>query len=135
DNMEAYVGTPEQWDAAEAQVRKVIESKVDDYIDGLGDAAFYGPKIDFVGRDVFGREFQAGTIQLDFGQPEGFDLTCTNESGEAERIVMVHAAIMGSIERFMVLAIEATGGAFPVWLAPEQVRVLSVNQESRTVDF
>jgi threonyl-tRNA synthetase len=127
-SMDAYSGTSEQWAAAEAEVKKVLESKVgDDYIDGLGEAAFYGPKIDFMGRDVLGREFQAGTIQLDFGQPEGFDLTCINEKSEAERIVMVHAAIMGSIERFLVLVIESTAGAFPLWLAPVQVRLAPVN--------
>lgn len=136
ENMESYIGTPETWARAEAQVQAVIEAKVGkDYIDGLGDAAFYGPKIDFVGRDVFGREFQAGTIQLDFGQPEGFDLTCTNEQGEPERIVMIHAAIMGSIERFMVLVIESTAGAFPLWLAPEQVRLAPVNDSAEISGF
>lgn len=135
DNMEAYIGTEEMWQRAEQQVKAVIEAKGVDYIDGPGDAAFYGPKIDFVGRDVFGREFQAGTIQLDFGQPEGFDLTCVNEHGEQERIVMIHAAIMGSIERFMVLVIEQTGGAFPLWLAPEQVRLAPVNDTKEITDY
>lgn len=126
--MENYLGTAEMWQKAEEQLEAVVRSKVgDDFIDGTGDAAFYGPKIDFVGRDVLGREFQAGTIQLDFGQPEGFDLVCVNEAGGRERIVMIHAAIMGSIERFMVLLIESTGGAFPLWLAPEQVRLAPVN--------
>jgi threonyl-tRNA synthetase len=125
--MDSYIGTEEMWQRAERQVKAVIESKGVDYMDGLGESAFYGPKIDFMGRDSFGREFQAATIQLDFGQPEGFDLTCTNEAGEKEGIVMVHAAIMGSMERFMVLLIERYAGAFPVWLAPEQVRVAAVN--------
>ncbi len=130
--MENYLGTADMWQRAEEQLEAVVRSKVgDDFVDGVGDAAFYGPKIDFVGRDVFGREFQAGTIQLDFGQPEGFDLVCINETGGRERIVMIHAAIMGSIERFMVLLIESTGGAFPLWLAPEQVRLAPVNDSQQ----
>jgi threonyl-tRNA synthetase len=133
--MDDYTGTPETWARAEAQLRAVIESKGEDYMDGLGEAAFYGPKIDFMGRDALGREFQAGTIQLDFGQPEGFDLTCVNELGEQERIVMVHAAIMGSLERFMVLVIEQTAGAFPTWLAPEQVRLAPINDTDEIVAY
>src|SRR5437879_9992176 len=88
-----------------------------------------------MGRDVFGREFQAATIQLDFGQPEGFDLTCNNETGERERIVMVHAAITGSLERFMVLLIEQTAGAFPTWLSPEQVRLAPINDSKAMLDY
>lgn len=134
-NMDAYVGTPEMWDKAEAQIKAVIESKGVEYMDGLGESAFYGPKIDFMGRDVFGREFQAATIQLDFGQPEGFDLVCTNETGERERIVMLHCAVMGSLERFMVLLIEQTAGAFPLWLAPEQVRLAPVNDSQELAEY
>jgi threonyl-tRNA synthetase len=88
-----------------------------------------------MGRDALGREFQAGTIQLDFGQPEGFDLVCANEAGERERIVMIHAAIMGSLERFMVLVIENTAGAFPTWLAPEQVRLAPINETDTILDY
>lgn len=135
DNMAAYLGTPEMWKQAEKQVKVVIESKGVDYTDGLGESAFYGPKIDFMGQDVFGREFQAATIQLDFGQPEGFDLTCNNEAGERERIVMLHCAVMGSLERFMVLLIEQTAGAFPLWLAPEQVRLAPINETKEIVDY
>jgi threonyl-tRNA synthetase len=134
--MENYIGDEEMWQRAEEQVRKVIVSKVSsDYIDGVGEAAFYGPKIDFVGKDVFGREFQAGTIQLDFGQPEGFDLVCINEKSERERIVMIHAAIAGSFERFMVLLIEKYAGAFPTWLAPEQIRLAPVNDSQDISDY
>jgi threonyl-tRNA synthetase len=135
DQMEKYIGTPEMWARAEKQLKAVIEAKDVEYVDGLGESAFYGPKIDFMGRDVFGREFQAATIQLDFGQPEGFDLTCTNETGERERIVMVHAAITGSLERFMVLLIEQTAGAFPTWLAPEQVRLAPINDSKAMLDY
>ncbi len=126
--MEAYSGSPEAWKAAEAQMKAIVEAKVgDDYLDGLGEAAFYGPKIDFIGRDAIGREWQVATIQLDFNQPEGFDLVCINEQSERERIVMIHAAIMGSIDRFLSIYIEHTAGNFPVWLAPEQVRLATVS--------
>ena len=134
--IDNYIGSEEVWQSAEAQLKAIIEGRVgSDYMDGEGEAAFYGPKIDFIGRDVFGREFQASTIQLDFGQPEGFDLTCIDEKGEKERIVMIHCAIAGSLERCLVLLIEQTAGRFPIWLAPEQVRVLTVNQEEATVAF
>jgi threonyl-tRNA synthetase len=127
DNKEAYMGGEKAWASAEAQMKKIVEAKVGkDYMDGLGEAAFYGPKIDFMGRDAIGRQTQVATIQLDFNQPEGFDLTAINEKGEAERIVMIHAAIMGSIDRFLSVYIEHAAGKFPVWLAPEQVRVASV---------
>jgi threonyl-tRNA synthetase len=135
EHMENYIGDATTWKKSEDQLKAVINSKGVEFIDGLGEAAFYGPKIDFIGRDTLGREFQAGTIQLDFGQPEGFDLTCTNEAGDRERIVMVHAAIMGSIERFMVLVIESTGGAFPTWLAPEQIRLAPINETDIILDY
>jgi threonyl-tRNA synthetase len=136
ENMEAYSGSEEQWKATEAQLLSIVKNKVgDDYVDGVGEAAFYGPKIDFMGRDAIGREHQVATIQLDFNQPEGFDLTCINEEGERERIIMIHAAIMGSIERFLSVYIEHCAGKFPVWLAPEQVRIITVNQEESTVAF
>jgi threonyl-tRNA synthetase len=135
NKMESYLGTEEAWTQAEDQIRAVIEAKGVEYMDGLGEAAFYGPKIDFMGQDVFGREFQAATIQLDFGQPEGFDLTCVNEAGERERIVMLHCAVMGSLERFMVLLIEQTAGAFPAWLVPEQVRLAPINETKEILDY
>lgn len=134
-NMNRYLGTAEQWEDAEAQLKEVVDEKGAPYTDGLGDAAFYGPKIDFVGTDVLGREFQASTIQLDFGQPEGFDLNCVDEAGNKERIVMVHCAVTGSLERCMMLLIEHYGGKFPIWLAPEQIRVVTVNQEAATTAF
>jgi threonyl-tRNA synthetase len=133
--MDNYLGDAKSWIKAEAQLKEVLRNKDAAFSEAVGDAAFYGPKIDFVGRDVFGREFQAATIQLDFGQPEGFDLNCVNEAGEKERIVMIHAAVMGSLERFLVLVIEATAGAFPTWLAPEQVRLAPVNDSQELVDY
>lgn len=135
EKMENYLGDSAVWDKTEDQMRKVIESKGVEYFDGIGEAAFYGPKIDFMGRDVFGREFQAATIQIDMGQPEGFDLVCTNEAGERERIVMLHCAVMGSLERFMVLVLEQTAGAFPLWLAPEQVRLAPINDSKELAEY
>ncbi|MGZ6004569.1 MAG: threonine--tRNA ligase [Candidatus Saccharimonadales bacterium] len=136
ENMKAYSGTEKAWKSAEKQLFSILNSRVGDkYIDGVGEAAFYGPKIDFIAKDAIGRVWQVATIQLDFNQPEGFDLACINEKGERERIIMIHAAIMGSIERFLSIYIEHTAGKFPVWLAPEQLRIISLNQEDKTVKF
>ncbi len=136
NNMEAYSGTEDKWVATEKQLLKIVTGKVgDNYIPGVGEAAFYGPKIDFMAKDAIGRTWQVATIQLDFNQPEGFDLTCVNEQGERERIVMVHAAIMGSIDRFLSVYIEHVAGKFPVWLAPEQARLITVNQEDATEQY
>jgi len=135
-NMQAYAGTEDQWRAAEEQLLAIVKRTVgDNYIPGVGEAAFYGPKIDFMAKDAIGRTWQVATIQLDFNQPEGFDLVCINEQGERERIVMVHAAVMGSIDRFLSVYIEHTAGKFPVWLAPEQVRLATVNQQEETLAF
>ncbi len=134
EDMDSYSGDETHWKSAEAQLKKIIESKIgNNYVDGTGEAAFYGPKIDFMGKDALGRVWQVATIQLDFNQPEGFDLTFVNDKGEKERVVMIHAAIMGSIERFLSIYIEHTAGRFPVWLAPEQIRIATVNQEEPTV--
>lgn len=135
-NRQAYMGTDDQWAEVENTLRSIAREKVgDNFVEAEGDAAFYGPKFDFLGRDAIGREHQVATIQFDFNQPEGFDLTCTNEDGGDERIVMIHCATMGSLERFLSVYIEHTAGKFPVWCAPEQLRVLSVNQEPETVAF
>ncbi len=99
------------------------------WIDGLGEAAFYGPKIDFIAKDSIGRVLQVATIQLDFNQPKNFGLYCINEKGEKEQVVMIHAAIMGSIERFMSTLIEHLAGNFPLWLSPTQVTVVPVLEE------
>ena len=136
ENMQKYAGGLEKWESTVSQLRTIIESKVGDaYITGVGEAAFYGPKIDFMAKDAIGREHQLATIQLDFNQPEGFDLTCVAEDGSDERIVMLHCAVMGSHERFLSVYIEHTAGRFPVWCAPEQIRIVSVNQEQATLDF
>ncbi len=136
ENMKGYSGDPAKWQSTVEQLENILKSKVDtNYFVGVGEAAFYGPKIDFMAKDAIGREHQVATIQLDFNQPEGFNLNCTNEQGEDERIVMLHCAVMGSQERFLSVYIEHTAGKFPVWCAPEQVRLLSVNQENTTVEF
>lgn len=134
--QEAYLGDPKAWESAVNDLTAIAKEKVGEkYELGVGEAAFYGPKLDFMARDAIGRTWQVATIQLDFNQPEGFDLTCVNEKGEPERIVMIHCAIMGSIERFLSIMIEHTAGKFPVWLAPEQIRIASVNQEEATLKF
>lgn len=136
DNMESYAGGEDKWTSSVQQLENILKAKVGDgYFVGVGEAAFYGPKIDFMAKDAIGREHQVATIQLDFNQPEGFNLTCVNEQGEDERIVMLHCAVMGSQERFLSVYIEHTAGKFPVWCAPEQVRILSVNQEESTLAY
>ena len=105
-----YLGDEQLWQKAEELLGEIVSEKEVDAIDGVGEAAFYGPKLDFLAKDSLGRQWQVATIQIDLNQPESFDLTCTNEKGEKERIVMIHAAIMGSIERFLAIAIEHFGG-------------------------
>ena len=130
-NKDAYLGGSEQWLLAEGILEEIAKEKNADSFIGVGEAAFYGPKLDFMAKDALGREWQVATIQLDMNMPERFDLTCVNEKGEKERIVMIHAAIMGSIERFMGILIEHTGGNFPIWLAPEQIRIIPVAEAHR----
>jgi threonyl-tRNA synthetase len=128
DQFEKYLGTPDVWKKAEDAILSLMQKRgITNYIDGKGEAAMYGPKIDFISRDSLGRTLQVATIQLDFNQPKNFGLVCTNEKGEKETIVMVHCAIMGSIERFMATLIEHLGGNFPLWLSPVQVAVLPIS--------
>ncbi len=121
-----YLGSDEVWTKSELALENLMKKKGVEWIDGLGEAAFYGPKIDFIAKDSIGRVLQVATIQLDFNQPRNFGLVCTNEKGEKEQVVMIHAAIMGSIERFMSTLIEHTAGVFPLWLAPIQVRIVPI---------
>ncbi|HEY9481216.1 MAG TPA: threonine--tRNA ligase [Candidatus Paceibacterota bacterium] len=125
---EGYLGDKARWDLAEGMLAEIATEKGATTIDGIGEAAFYGPKLDFMSKDALGRSWQVATIQLDMNMPERFDLSCVNEKGEKERIVMIHAAIMGSIERFLSLLIEHTAGNFPLWLAPTQVKVCPVKE-------
>ncbi len=125
---EKYMGSDEVWKKSEDALQDLMTKKGVTWIDGLGEAAFYGPKIDFISKDSIGRVLQVATIQLDFNQPKNFGLVCVNEKGEKEQIVMIHAAIMGSIERFMSTMIEHTAGNFPVWLSPVQVAIVPVRE-------
>jgi len=126
---EKYLGTKEMWKTAVDSLENLLhELGQKDFDWGIGEAAFYGPKIDFLGRDSIGRQWQVATIQLDMNMPERFDLSCINEKGEKEQIVMIHAAIMGSIERFLSVLIEHYAGVFPLWLSPVQVKVIPVRE-------
>jgi threonyl-tRNA synthetase len=131
EHPEKYLGDAETWQETERILREIAveEKKSHAFFEGIGEAAFYGPKLDFMGKDALGRVHQLATIQLDVNQPERFDLFCINENSEHERIVMIHAAIMGSIERFLSVIIEHFAGAFPVWLAPVQVAILPVSEK------
>jgi len=122
-----YLGDRQLWEYAEQQLREVIQERHENCAEAVGEAAFYGPKIDFMATDAIGREWQVATIQLDLNMPGRFDLFCINEKGEQERIVMIHAAIMGSIERFTSVMLEHLNGELPVWLAPVQIKLLTVN--------
>ena len=124
-----YVGEPEKWDKAEEALRQAAQTLEVDYIEEPGEAAFYGPKIDFVVKDVIGREWQLGTVQVDYNLPERFDLSYIGADNEKHRPVMIHRAPFGSMERFCGLLIEHFAGNFPIWLAPEQVRILPMNDE------
>ena len=124
-----YLGDMSLWEMAQAQIKNAAIDNGLDFFEAEGEAAFYGPKIDFMAEDVIGREHQVATVQLDFVQPERFDLNFVNEKGEKERPVMVHHATLGSIERFLAVFIEHTAGWFPFWCAPEQVRIVTVNDE------
>ena len=124
-----YLGDKKLWEMAQKQIKQAAIDNGLDFFEAEGEAAFYGPKIDFMAEDAIGREHQVATIQLDFVQPERFGLEFTNEKGEKERPVMIHHATLGSIERFMSVFIEHTAGWFPFWVAPEQVRILTVNDK------
>jgi threonyl-tRNA synthetase len=135
DDTDAYLGSQELWDSAQDQLKNAVIANKLEYFEEAGEAAFYGPKIDFMATDAIGREHQVATVQLDFVQPERFGLEYITEDNQPEQPVMIHCALLGSIERFLSVYIEHTAGKFPVWLAPEQVRIISVNQEDTTVDF
>lgn len=124
-----YLGDKKLWEMAQSQIKQAAIDNGLDYFEQEGEAAFYGPKIDFMAEDAIGREHQLATIQLDFVMPERFELEFVNEKGEKERPVMIHHATLGSIERFLSVFIEHTGGWFPFWCAPEQVRIVTVNDK------
>ena len=123
-----YLGSDEVWQTAEGSLEEAAQANGLNYRRMEGEAAFYGPKLDFMFRDAIGREWQLATIQCDFNLPARFELAFTNEQGEAERPVVIHRAISGSLERFMGIMIEHFAGVFPLWLAPEQVRIIPVGE-------
>lgn len=122
-----YVGEPKSWDKAEEALCKIVRELGVEYSEEPGEAAFYGPKIDFVVKDVLGREWQLGTVQVDYNLPERFELSYVGTDNEKHRPVMIHRAPFGSLERFTGVLIEHFAGNLPVWLAPEQVRILPMN--------
>jgi threonyl-tRNA synthetase len=127
DDADNYLGTRETWNKAEASIRSLAERFELEYEVSIGEAAIYGPKMDFMATDALGRKFQLATVQLDYAQPERFNLEYTAEDGSAQRPVMIHCALLGSVERFMSIFIEHTAGWFPFWVAPEQIRILTIN--------
>ena len=127
DNSDAYLGERSLWNSAQNQLKSAVEKVGLDYFEQEGEAAFYGPKIDFMATDAIGREHQVATVQLDFVQPQRFGLEYTEGDGKFTTPVMIHCALLGSIERFLSVFIEHTGGWFPFWAAPEQVRILTIN--------
>ncbi|MBK1834717.1 threonine--tRNA ligase [Roseibacillus ishigakijimensis] len=128
-DSDKYIGESENWDKAEDALREAVKVMGVDAIEEPGEAAFYGPKIDFVVKDVIGREWQLGTVQVDYNLPERFDLSYIGSDNKPHRPVMIHRAPFGSLERFTGLLIEHFEGKFPTWLAPEQVRVLPISQQ------
>lgn len=135
DGSNAYLGDAKLWESAQEQLKNAVISNELDYFEVAGEAAFYGPKIDFMATDAIGREHQVATVQLDFVQPERFNLTYTDEQNKSVKPVMIHCALLGSIERFLSVYIEHTAGKFPVWLAPEQIRLITVNQTEPITNF
>ena len=129
DQSDAYLGDPELWKQSQQRLKEAVIANNLDYFEQEGEAAFYGPKIDFMASDAIGREHQVATVQLDFVQPERFELTYVDSDGNHQRPVMIHCAVLGSIERFLSVFIEHTGGWFPFWVAPEQVRILTINDD------
>lgn len=127
DDSDAYLGDMELWQSAQLQLKNAVMANELDYFEEEGEAAFYGPKIDFMATDAIGREHQVATVQLDFVQPDRFGLEYIDSESNARRPVMIHCALLGSIERFLSVFIEHTGGWFPFWAAPEQVRILTIN--------
>ena len=126
-----YLGSPKIWKLAEEILQGIVKEHGVKAAEAIGEAAFYGPKIDFLAKDSLGRDWQVATIQLDMNQPERFDLVCTNEKGNPERIAMIHAAIMGSIERFLSVIIEHFAGALPLWFSPVQAEIINVGSDQR----
>lgn len=135
DGSDAYLGDIDLWESAQAQLKQVVVANDLEFTEVEGEAAFYGPKIDFMATDAIGREHQVATVQLDFVMPGRFGLEYVDSEGQKQAPIMIHCALLGSIERFLSVYIEHTAGNFPVWLAPEQIRIITVNQTDAIVDY
>lgn len=128
-DSDKYIGSDEIWDKAQTAIRRAVETLNMEHFEGIGEAAFYGPKLDFIFRDALDREWQLGTVQVDYNLPERFDLEYVAEDGTRKRPVMIHRAPFGSLERLIGILIEEYAGDFPLWLAPIQIRLLPVTEE------
>jgi threonyl-tRNA synthetase len=128
-DSDKYIGSNEAWEKAEAAIRRAVETLGMNHFEGIGEAAFYGPKLDFIVHDALDREWQLGTVQVDYNLPERFDLEYVAEDGSRQRPVMIHRAPFGSLERLIGILIEEYAGDFPLWLAPEQIRLLPVGED------
>jgi threonyl-tRNA synthetase len=126
-DADKYLGSDDAWEKAQNAIRRAVQKLDMPHFEALGEAAFYGPKLDFIFRDVLDREWQLGTVQVDYQLPERFDLEYVSEDGSRQRPVMIHRAPFGSLERLVGILIEQYAGDFPFWLAPEQVRILPVS--------
>lgn len=135
DDSDQYLGDKKLWEFGQKKLKDIADENELDYHVEEGEAAFYGPKIDFMAIDAIGRKWQVATIQFDFVQPERFKLVYIADDGSEQRPIMIHCAIMGSFDRFFSVYIEHTAGKFPVWLAPEQIRIITVNQETDTAEY
>lgn len=132
EHPEKYLGDPATWEMAQTKLREILVENKIDYKDGMGEAAIYGPKMDFISRDSLGREWQISTIQLDLIMPQRFGLTYIDQDGKEKTPVMIHRAIVGSPERFLGILIEHYAGAFPTWLSPVQVKILPISEKQMT---
>jgi threonyl-tRNA synthetase len=131
EKPEKYIGGAKNWDLAEQAIISAAKEKKLDYVIETGEAAFYGPKLDFMVKDALGRKWQLGTIQVDYNLPERFELTYKGNDNELHRPVMIHRAPFGSMERFVAILLEHTGGNFPLWLMPKQVNILCVSEKHK----
>ena len=130
DDGDGYIGDEQMWEKAQAAIERMAKKFEMEYFIGIGEAAMYGPKMDFMAVDALGREWQLATVQLDYAMPARFGLEYTDKDGGKKTPIMIHCALLGAIERFMSIFIEHTAGWFPLWCAPEQVRVLTVNDQA-----
>jgi len=129
ENKDKYLGNPETWDKVEAWAVEIMKRNNIEYFDGPGEAAFYAPKMDLMATDALGREWQLSTIQIDYVQPERFNLTYTDQDGQDKTPIMIHRAVLGSAERFMMVLIEHFAGNFPAWISPVQVKILPITND------